>query len=1785
MRRTAVSGLILAIALLLPLTAACGAGVVGQRAFFVSGTGGSFYSALIADALKPFCAPEEDAEPVSDAGGGWIVRFSDRLKEDEIRNRLNGWDALPIAGEKDRIYRIRTSDIRPFERENGPDLLYCCADAVRTVSDWAGTDEPANADIFEQIRLSGALELAQPDPDLLIAVLDTGVSRGHDDFVGMEILSGYDAVEKHVGVHRDLSGHGTAVLGLIAAADGICPGVRVLPVRVASAEKTIYSSDFVSGLRFAADAGARIVNLSFGGYSYSDAEYDAVRYALSKGCILIAAAGNGGEDGHGSDYCYPASYEGVIAVGSCDTAGSVSTFSQNNDSVRILAPGEQLTVPFVDEDGNSTYKRVNGTSYAAAVASGVAGLVLSVLDKGVRFEGDELLSLLARDTVPESGIGYGVIDAFYAVSHANDPQICGVVSGQTYPSKIVVRFNRGSARMDGEEFEDGDAVYENGSHLLTVSDGSVSKTVSFRLSYEPALYTVLQDGGNVSVWYTGGEATVDGVPYESGSTVSGRGCHLFVLTDASGDRKEVPLYVEPDPDGMTGAENDAVYARPVRLVFSGNGTETVNGKRVSGETILTENGTYTVRLANASKSVTKTVAFRIERGGRTLENDLPGCAVWADEENGWYAVYGKELDGLRVSRLDTGEDIRLLETGPVRRMARTSGGLLVCGEKQIVLIDPERLASEEEPDAVRVIGAGTAACAGDRIWVLSDGKVSELDSETGLLTEGIPTDASDLLTDGTDAYLFWPDSGRAENCATGRTRLLPEANENEDDYLLTADWVFGSGKAYRLQPETDSLEDARPGVLLFTYSGRALSCGDGFLYTSEAAYRLEDGLLTGHYGVTLSGLFRTGDSRYLCLEDGGIKVFPADLEMTAPLPETLYAEPVRTSAYLRSYYWYHLSDVADVAADGSRFCVLFRRTRRALVCRNGELEREIDLPFEPSHAVLDGDALCIFSAESGMLWVDGTVYAPEFAFWNAWYADGRLYVNGSRLYVLDGGSWVRTGLEAISSDGRGSVVARLTGDHLLVTDGTASASVRSAASEVWTDGKFVIADGTVYRFENGMLERWMEHGEPPIAAADGGLVSAEGLVRLESRETVPSFLVSNARFAAVSSGCGLLLYSDGDELRQCCLDDPDAGAFWAVPEPEGCADRFLYRDSTRITYAAGSGFLDGKAFPSGTVADQPGLHTFRLVLPCGLEYRSEFRIAPALSEISFLRPSYKLAVNEEGSIPVVFLPQGASSIPLFFTADSDCLELRGDGSFRAMKEGTAVLTARTEDGRFSAHCTVEVTAAVLRFDEQSGYLVDRVDGLLLNVAENTSSADLLASVLSPGRATASAERAGTGTVIALLSEDGTELDRLTVVVAGDLDGDGFVTLQDLLILEELLEEGGTDDPLLIKAGDADGSGTLTSRDVNWLRQYLLFERGPSRHETPPASEEGTSRLLVPSAVREGETIRVLIALHSCENAVGVSGRLLYDGERFTLDNVETYDWTIQVSKERSGRVAFVGTGKPADDLHPVLSVLLRVKDSDEQEPASIQLRDLVVLREGTAESLERTAAEVVPEAPVYGALNITAEGMDPFDPERTAYEISLPYDTFWVDYTLTRPEDVLVEVGCPVFVRENRLVVEFRVRDADGGEKTYTLTAYRDGTRPKKTDSRLRSLSVAGYDLDFSPDKTEYELTVPRGTKKLDLSYETADKKATAVCEGAELKTESPVVTVRVTAENGTETVYLIRIRWSEETSGEDSALSEDTPQEPGTNGWVIWVILGTVLLIGGAVTLFALRARRNRQS
>ncbi len=203
-------------------------------------------------------------------------------------------------------------------------LAAVCAAAVLALTPVA----PAHADaIRDQQWALAALHTDRAwqttkGAGITVAVLDTGVDGSHPDLVG-QVLPGKDLVG--FGATRGDSSwalHGTAMAGIIAGrgngpgrADGvlgIAPEVKILPVRVileskdparAKARKT-RGTALADGIRWAADNGADVINLSLGDDSESahpdPGEDSAIQYALSKGISVVASAGNGGEKGTGS---------------------------------------------------------------------------------------------------------------------------------------------------------------------------------------------------------------------------------------------------------------------------------------------------------------------------------------------------------------------------------------------------------------------------------------------------------------------------------------------------------------------------------------------------------------------------------------------------------------------------------------------------------------------------------------------------------------------------------------------------------------------------------------------------------------------------------------------------------------------------------------------------------------------------------------------------------------------------------------------------------------------------------------------------------------------------------------------------------------------------------------------------------------------------------------------------------------------------------------------------------------------------------------------------------------------------------------------------------------------------------------------------------------------------------------------------------------------------------------------------------------------------------------------
>ena len=217
-----------------------------------------------------------------------------------------------------------------------------------------------------------------------VAVLDTGVDFGHPDFTG-RIPPGYDFVNND-GDASDDNGHGTWVSGIIAANanDGIgIAGISwedsILPVKIMNANGTGDTSDLTSGIVWATDHGASVINMSVGGFPYSQYVHDAIRYAWNHDVVLVGAAGNNATDGQ----FFPASYPEVISVSATQTEDEFTFWSNYGPDVDVSAPGAsvlttncQACKPMEqDISGDHRYTYISGTSFAAPNVAGVVALI------------------------------------------------------------------------------------------------------------------------------------------------------------------------------------------------------------------------------------------------------------------------------------------------------------------------------------------------------------------------------------------------------------------------------------------------------------------------------------------------------------------------------------------------------------------------------------------------------------------------------------------------------------------------------------------------------------------------------------------------------------------------------------------------------------------------------------------------------------------------------------------------------------------------------------------------------------------------------------------------------------------------------------------------------------------------------------------------------------------------------------------------------------------------------------------------------------------------------------------------------------------------------------------------------------------------------------------------------------------------------------------------------------------------------------------------------------------
>jgi thermitase len=248
-----------------------------------------------------------------------------------------------------------------------------------------------------------------------VAVVDTGIDYTHPDLAG-RVEKGHDFVNNDDDA-KDDHYHGTHCAGTIGAGlgnggvVGVAPNVSMVAVKVLSASGSGSYDGVANGITYAADSGAAIISMSLGGPSSSKALEDAVKYAQSKGVLVVAAMGNNGNESPS----YPAAIAGVMPVGATDINDKRASFSQYGKHISVSAPGVDVlsTVP------GGGFKKLSGTSMATPHTAGLCALVKAAFPD---FTADQIRAKVeaSTDDLGDAGFdkyfGTGRINALKAVS-------------------------------------------------------------------------------------------------------------------------------------------------------------------------------------------------------------------------------------------------------------------------------------------------------------------------------------------------------------------------------------------------------------------------------------------------------------------------------------------------------------------------------------------------------------------------------------------------------------------------------------------------------------------------------------------------------------------------------------------------------------------------------------------------------------------------------------------------------------------------------------------------------------------------------------------------------------------------------------------------------------------------------------------------------------------------------------------------------------------------------------------------------------------------------------------------------------------------------------------------------------------------------------------------------------------------------------------------------------------------------------------------------------------------
>ncbi|WP_223701547.1 S8 family peptidase [Sutcliffiella deserti] len=247
--------------------------------------------------------------------------------------------------------------------------------------------------------------------NIVIAVIDTGCDAEHPDLKG-RVISGHNFTDDDSGdpdVFTDYNGHGTHVAGTIAATNaesgviGVAPNAQLLILKALAGKEGSGAYEWVvNAIQYAISQKVDVISMSLGGPIDVPELHDAIKLAIKNQILVVCAAGNEGDGDHSTDeFSYPAAYTEVIAVGAVNLQRKSSYFTNSNNELDVVAPGEKIisTIP------GGKYAVFSGTSMSAPHVAGALALIKNQAEQEFerKLSEPEIYAQLVKRTIP---LGY-----------------------------------------------------------------------------------------------------------------------------------------------------------------------------------------------------------------------------------------------------------------------------------------------------------------------------------------------------------------------------------------------------------------------------------------------------------------------------------------------------------------------------------------------------------------------------------------------------------------------------------------------------------------------------------------------------------------------------------------------------------------------------------------------------------------------------------------------------------------------------------------------------------------------------------------------------------------------------------------------------------------------------------------------------------------------------------------------------------------------------------------------------------------------------------------------------------------------------------------------------------------------------------------------------------------------------------------------------------------------------------------------------------------------------------